>query len=125
MTGPGRSRKVPPEKERLGGKRRTYPSTIDGSLPLSSPSSSAVHFSPMTLRHKRELLEAYEAEDFHVLLFEEHIPLRGLEELMKSADQEACLDGFAAYSLGCLLERAADLIFRMQDAYSTVELFEA
>lgn len=114
--------------EALEGEDAAYPTDPAGPAPALSPEDAGetrlYHFSPMTLRHERELLDAYEADDFRGLLFEAHRSLSGLAELMKNIDQEARLDGFAVYSLGRLLERASDLIFRMQDAYSTVELLE-
>ena len=82
------------------------------------------HFSPMTLRNERALLEKYDVEDFRGLLCEAHISFMGLTELMKNIEPEIKINSTVVYSLGCLLERASNLVFQIQDAYSTLELVE-
>ena len=42
------------------------------------------YFSPETVRHERELLRRYHAEDFRGLLTETHMLLVGLVKVMKS-----------------------------------------
>ncbi len=83
------------------------------------------YFSPFTLKNERKLLKEYEAEDFRDLLFEAHISLSGMVELMKNIDMETKLNSTVVYSLGCLLERVSLLVFKIQDAYSTMEPIEA
>ena len=83
------------------------------------------YFSPFTLESERKLLKEYDAEDFRGLLLEAHISLSGMVELMKNIEMETKLNSTVIYSLGCLLERVSSLIFKIQDAYSTMEPVEA
>ena len=43
---------------------------------------------------------------------------------MKKIPMETHLSGDAVHSLGCLLDRVSPMLFRIQDAYSTVEQVE-
>lgn len=82
------------------------------------------YFSPSVLRHERELLHKYRAEDFRGLIAETHTLLVGLVRLMRSVHPDARLRGYVFSSLGCLLEQAVNLTQRMQNVYSRVELAE-
>ncbi len=81
-------------------------------------------FSPSTIRHERELLKKYHAEDFRGLIAETHVLLVGMVKLMKSVHPDARMRGYVISSLGCLLEQASTLTLRMQNVYSKVELVD-
>ena len=83
------------------------------------------YFSPFTLKNERALLEEYDTDDFRGLLLEAHLSLSGMVELMKNIEMETKLNSTVIYSLGCLLERVSSLVFKIQDAYSTMEPVEA
>ena len=80
--------------------------------------------SPSTLRHERELLKKYHAEDFRDLISETHTLLVGLVKIMKSVHPDARMRGYVISSLGCLLEQASSLTLRMQNVYSKLELVD-
>ncbi len=90
----------------------------------SSGETRCYHFSASTLRHERDLLKKYHAEDFPDLISEAHTLLVGLVKLMKSVHPDARMRGYIISSLGCLLEQASTLTLRMQNVYSKVELVE-
>ena len=80
------------------------------------------YLSPEAVRHERELLRRYHAEDFCGLLTETHMLLVGLVKVMKSTHHDVRLKGHVIASLGCLLEQASALVLRMKNVYDKVEL---
>ena len=83
------------------------------------------YFSPSVVRHERELLKKYHAEDFRGLIAQTHVLLVGLVKLMKSVHPDARMRGHVVASLGSVLEQASSLVLRMQNVYDRVELVEA
>jgi len=82
-------------------------------------------FSSLAVRYERELLEEQDTGNFHGLLCNVADSLAAFTALMENVDAEADFDGKILHLLGRELGRISDLVFRMQDAYSTVELMEA
>ena len=109
---------VPPESTEV---EAALPDEVKHAHPEDPGETRCYHFSPLSLQQEQELLEEYKVEDFRGLLFEAHLPLSGMVELMKNIELETSINSSAIYSLGCLLERISSLIFKMQDAYSTLE----
>lgn len=83
------------------------------------------HFSASALRHERELLKKYHAEDFRGLIVQTNTLLVGVVKLMKSVHPDARMRGYVVSSLGCLLEQAATLTLRMHNVYSRVDVVDA
>lgn len=79
------------------------------------------YFSPAMLKHERELLQRYRADDFNGLLAEAHNLLAGLVKVMKSTHPDARLRGRSVSSLGLLLEQVSSLLVRMRNLCEKVE----
>ncbi len=84
-----------------------------------------LHFSPLALRQEQELLEEQEVDDFRGLLFNAYTSLVGFTSLMENVEAEAEFDGVVIHILAREFKRTERLLYKMQDAYSTVELVEA
>lgn len=82
-------------------------------------------FSPLALRCEKELLEAEDAEEMRELLFRAFSSLETFADLLELMNPEAKVDGVVMHTLARELRRIGKLVFRIQDAYSTVELVEA
>ena len=115
--GPAAEKRIPELRESLDISTRKKNSGADG-----EGETRSYYFSPAVLRHERELLRKYRANDFLDLLAETHKLLIGLVKTMKSVHSDARLRGNVVASLGCLLEHASSLILRMQNVYANVEL---
>ena len=91
--------------------------------PASSASGETrcYYLSPGTVRHEREFLRRYRAEDFRGLLAETHLLLVGLVKIMKSTHHDVRVKGYVIASLGCLLEQVSALVLRMKNVYDKVE----
>jgi len=77
--------------------------------------------SPGTVRHERELLRRYQAEDFRGLLAEAHMLLVGLVKVMKNTHHDVRVKGYVIASLGCLLAQVSILVLWMKNVYDKVE----
>lgn len=82
-------------------------------------------FPPLALRCEKELLEAEDAEEMRELLFRAFSSLETFADLLELMNPEAKVDGVVMHTLARELRRIGKLVFRIQDAYSTVELVEA
>lgn len=87
----------------------------------STGETRCYYLSPATLKHERELLQKYRADDFQGLLAEAHALLAGLVKIMRSTHPDARLRGNAVSSLGALLEQVSALLIRMRNVYDKVE----
>lgn len=89
--------------------------------PEATGETRCYYFSPAMLKHERELLQRYRADDFNGLLAEAHNLLAGLVKVMKSTHPDARLRGRSVSSLGLLLEQVSSLLVRMRNLYEKVE----
>ena len=82
-------------------------------------------FPPLAVRCEKELLEAEDAEDMRELLFRAFSSLETFADLLELMNPEAKVEGVVMHTLARELRRIGRLVFKIQDAYSTVELVEA
>lgn len=82
-------------------------------------------FSPLAQRCERQLLEEHNAEGLRELLFIASSSVNAFASLVELMDVEAQVDGVVMHILARELQRINTLLFKIQDAYSTVELIEA
>lgn len=97
---------------------------VQGKEPPGSASAGETrryYFSPATLRHERDLLQRYKADDFGGLLTSAHTLLAGLVKIMQSTHPDARLRGRSVSSLGASLEQVTTLLARMRNVYDGVE----
>lgn len=87
----------------------------------STGETRCYYLPPATLKHERELLQKYRADDFQGLLAEAHALLAGLVKIMRSTHPDARLRGNVVSSLGALLEQVSALLIRMRNVYDKVE----
>lgn len=79
-------------------------------------------FSPVALRIEQELLEEQDVENLQGLLFNAFSSLTAFISLLNAVDTEAAIDGTVLHLLARELKRTENLLFRIQDAYSAVDL---
>ena len=103
---------------------RAVPSSSSPQQPDEEGEERCYYFPPYTLSYERDLFEKYHVESFQDLLLTAHHSMWGLVEIMKNIEREADINGSAIFSLGCLLDHVATLIFDIQDAYGSIELLE-
>lgn len=77
------------------------------------------------MRCEKELLEAEDAEEMRELLFRAFSSLETFADLLEMMNPEAKVEGVVMHTLARELRRIGRLVFKIQDAYSTVELVEA
>ena len=82
-------------------------------------------FPPLAVRCEKELLEAEDAEEMRELLFRALSSLETFADLLELMNPEAKVEGVVMHTLARELRRIGRLVFKIQDAYSTVELVEA
>ena len=82
-------------------------------------------FPPLAVRCEKELLEAEDAEEMRELLFRAFSSLETFADLLELMNPEAKVEGVVMHTLARELRRIGRLVFKIQDAYSTVELVEA
>lgn len=82
-------------------------------------------FSPLAQRCEKQLLEEQNAEGLRELLFIASLSVNAFTSLIELMDIEAQVDGVVMHILARELQRIGTLLFKIQDAYSTVELVEA
>lgn len=82
-------------------------------------------FSPLAICCEQELFEDQGAENLQEVLFNACSSLTAFTALLERIDPEAELDGVVLHLLARELKRVGDLLFKIQDAYSTVELVDA
>ena len=82
-------------------------------------------FPPLAVRCEKELLEAEDAEEMRELLFRAFSSLETFADLLELMNPEAKVEGVVMHTLARDLRRIGRLVFKIQDAYSTVELVEA
>ncbi len=82
-------------------------------------------FPPLAVRCEKELLEAENAEEMRELLFRAFSSLETFADLLELMNPEAKVEGVVMHTLARELRRIGRLVFKIQDAYSTVELVEA
>lgn len=82
-------------------------------------------FSPLAIRCEQELFEDQEAESLREVLFNASSSVTVFTALLEQIDAEAELEGVVVHILARELKRVENLLFKIQDAYSTVELVEA
>lgn len=78
----------------------------------------------MALRGEKELLEEQNAEGLRELVSMASSSVMGFASLLELMDEAAKVDGFVIHILARELQRIGDLLFKIQDVYSTVELVE-
>ena len=79
-------------------------------------------FSPLAVRCERELFEAQYAENLREVLYNASSSITAFTALLEQIDAEAELEGVVVHILARELKRVENLLFKIQDAYSTVEL---
>ena len=82
-------------------------------------------FPPLAVRCEKELLEEENAEEMRELLFRAFSSLETFADLLELMNPEAKVEGVVMHTLARELRRIGRLVFKIQDAYSTVELVEA
>ncbi len=82
-------------------------------------------FPPLAIRCERELFEEQGAKNLQEVLFNASSSLKAFTALLEKIDAEAKLEGVVAHILARELRRVEDLLFRLEDAYSSVEPVEA
>lgn len=82
-------------------------------------------FSPLAIRCEQELFKDQEAESLREVLFNASSSVTAFTALLEQIDAEAELEGVVVHILARELKRVENLLFKIQDAYSTVELVEA
>lgn len=82
-------------------------------------------FSPLAIRSEQELFEDQEAESLREVLFNASSSITAFTALLELMDAEAELEGVVVHILARELKRVENLLFKIQDTYSTVELVEA
>ena len=87
----------------------------------STGETRCYYLPPATLKHERELLQKYRADDFRGLLAEAHTLLAGLVKIMRSTHPDARLRGHVVSSLGASMEQVSALLVRMRNVYDKVE----
>ena len=70
-------------------------------------------------------MEAEDAEEMRELLFRAFSSLETFADLLELMNPEAKVEGVVMHTLARELRRIGRLVFKIQDAYSTVELVEA
>lgn len=78
-------------------------------------------FSPLAQRCEQQLLEEHNAEDLRELLFIASSSVNAFTSLIELMNVEAQVDGVVVHILARELQRINTLLFKIQDAYSTVE----
>ena len=82
-------------------------------------------FPALALRCEREILDAQQAENMYEVLCNASSSISAFTALMETMNAEAKVDGVIVHILARELQRIEKVLFKMQDAYSTVELVEA
>lgn len=82
-------------------------------------------FPRLAVQCEQELFEDQGAENLQEVLFNACSSLKAFTALLERIDPEAELDGVVLHLLARELKRVGDLLFKIQDAYSTVERVEA
>jgi len=93
--------------------------------PTSTDEIRCYRFSPLAIRCEQELFEDQEAESLREVLFNASSSVTAFTALLEQIDAEAELEGVVVHILARELKRVENLLFKIQDAYSTVELVEA
>ncbi|WP_308775972.1 glycosyl transferase [uncultured Bilophila sp.] len=118
-------------KKWLRASRSRTPRKI--SPPLHAPHAApppqdeirCYRFSPVAVRCEKALLEEQEAADLRELLANASLSINAFTTLMELMDAEAKVDGVVIHILARELKRIDNMLFKLQDAYSTVEPVEA
>lgn len=95
---------------------------------IASPSQGEIrcyHFSPVAVRCEKALLEEQQAANLRELLANASLSINAFATLMELMDAEAKVDGVEIHILARELKRIDNMLFKLQDAYSTVEPVEA
>lgn len=82
-------------------------------------------FSPLALRCEQELFAEQQAKNLHELFFKASSSVTAFASLLEHIDAEAEVEGVVIHILARELRRVEDLLFKIQDTYSTVEPVEA
>lgn len=82
-------------------------------------------FSPLAVRGEQELFADQQAKSMRELFFKASSSVTAFAALLEHIDAEAEVEGVVIHILARELRRVEDLLFRIQDTYSTVELVEA
>ncbi len=101
------------------------PSSVSDTLPPPDGEIRSYSFPALALRCERELLDAQHAESMYEVLCNTSSSISAFASLMGLIDAEAKVDGVIVHILARELQRIEKVLFKMQDAYSTVEPVEA
>ncbi|MFT4301345.1 MAG: glycosyl transferase [Desulfovibrio sp.] len=82
-------------------------------------------FSPLAVRCEQELFAEQQAKNLHDLFFKASSSITAFTALLEHIDAEAEVEGVVIHILARELRRVEDLLFKIQDTYSTVEPVEA
>ncbi len=92
---------------------------------VSADEIRCYRFSPLAVRCEQELFAEQQAKNLHELFFKASSSVTAFSSLLEHIDAEAEVEGVVIHILARELRRVEDLLFRIQDTYSTVELVEA
>ena len=82
-------------------------------------------FSPLAVRCEQELFADQQAKSLKELFFKASSSVTAFAALLEHIDAEAEVEGAVIHILARELRRVENLLFKIQDAYSTVELVKA
>jgi len=82
-------------------------------------------FSPLAIRGEQELFDEQGAEDLREILSNAASSIMAFTVLLERIDAEAELEGVVVHILARELKRVENLLFKIQDTYSTVEQVQA
>lgn len=82
-------------------------------------------FPSLAIQCEQELFKNQGAENLQEVLYNASSSLTAFAALLERIDAEAQLEGIALHMLARELKRVGNLLFKIQDAYSTVTLVNA
>lgn len=82
------------------------------------------YFPSLAVTCEQELLREENVNDFKRLLFNAYTSISTFTSLLEIVDSEATVEGNVLHLLTEQLKRTENLLFKVQDAYSTVELIK-
>lgn len=89
------------------------------------PSETCCYYFPsLAVTCEQELLKKENVNDFKGLLFNACTSISTFTSLLEIVDSEATVEGNVLHLLTEQLKRTENLLFKMQDAYSTIELIK-
>ena len=82
-------------------------------------------FPALAIQCEQELFKDQGVETLQEVLFNASSSIKAFAALLEEIDADAHLEGMALHMMGRELNRVGKVLFKIQDAYSTVELVKA